>query len=193
MAEAQAQTAHTTSTGAPPPGEHGGAFPPFASETFASQLLWFAIAFGLLYYLMSRVALPRVGAIMEARENRIASDLAEAEQLRSESEAAGAAYEKSLNDARAKAKAIAQEMREALTAEADTKRKALEAELHERLAASDATIRARTAEAMTNVRGIAADTAAAIVERLTGRAPDRATVEAALDRTLARQEQANAS
>ena len=187
VAKAQAQVqvrppAHTAVPDVAP--EAHGAFPPFASETFASQLLWFAIAFGLLYYVMSRVALPRVAAIMESRSQRIAADLAEAERLRAESEAAGAAYEKSLNDARAKAKAIAQEMREALSAEAEARRKALEAELHERLAVAETTIGARTAEAMGSVRGIAADTATAIVERLTGQAPDRRAVEAALDRAL---------
>ena len=175
-------TPTNTSTGAP---EAKGAFPPFASESYASQLIWFAIAFGLLYYVMSRIALPRVAAVMETRSQRISSDLAEAERLRAESEAAGAAYEKSLNDARTKAKAIAQEMREGLTAEAETRRKTLEAEWHDRLAASEATIRTRTTEAMQNVRGIAADTAIVIVERLIGQAPDRRAVEAALDRTLA--------
>ena len=113
VAKAQAQARTAVPDVAP---EAHGAFPPFASETFASQLLWFAVAFGLLYYVMSRFALPRVAAIMESRSQRIAADLAEAERLRAESEAAGAAYEKSLGDARAKAKAIAQEMREALTA-----------------------------------------------------------------------------
>lgn len=173
----------TTATGATPPGAKA-AFPPFASETYASQLLWFAIAFGLLYYVMSRIALPRVAAVMENRSQRISSDLAEAEALRVQSEAAGAAYEKSLNDARAKAKAIAQEMREGLTAESDARRKAIEAELHERIKASEETISARTAEAMASVRGIAADTASVIVERLTGQAPERRAIEAALDRTL---------
>ena len=175
-------TPTTTSTGATP--EAKGAFPPFATETYASQLLWFAIAFGALYYVMSRVALPRVAAVMENRSQRIAADLAEAERLRAESEAAGAAYEKSLNEARAKAKAIAQEMRGALTAEAEAKRKALELELHERLEVAEKTISAKTQEAMASVRSIAADTAMAIVERLTGQAPDRRALEAALDRTL---------
>jgi F-type H+-transporting ATPase subunit b len=173
-------------TGATPPAGGGATFPPFASETFASQLLWFAITFGLLYWLMSKVALPRVAEILENRTNRIADDLAEAERLRAESEAAGAAYEKSLAEARAKAKAIAQETREALAAEAEAKRKVLELELHERLAVAEKTISARTAEAMASVRGIAADTATAIVERLTGKAPERAAVEAALDRVSAR-------
>jgi F-type H+-transporting ATPase subunit b len=180
-----AQPTHAT-TGAAPAAHAKGAFPPFASETFASQLLWFAIAFGLLYWLMAKVALPRIGAILEDRTNRIADDLAEAERLRAESEAAGAAYEKSLAEARAKSKAIAQETRDALAAESDVKRKALEAELNRKIAGSEATISARTAEVVASVRGIAAEAAMAIVARLTGEAPERAAVEAALDRSMAR-------
>jgi F-type H+-transporting ATPase subunit b len=177
-----AQPVHTSTAGTPP-GEHGAAFPPFQSETFASQLLWLAITFGLLYVLMSRVALPRVAKVLDERSVRLAEDLEEAQRLRAESETAAAAYEKSLADARASAKAIAQEKRNALSAETDAKRKALEAELAEKLAASEAAIRSTTAQAMSNVHDIAVETATAIVERLTGRTPDRATVEAALDRT----------
>lgn len=163
---------------------HQPGFPPFQANTFAGQLLWFAIAFGLLYYVMSKVALPKIGAVLEDRRARIARDLEEAQALRQRSEEAEAAYERSLTEARDRAKGIAQEMRDRLAQESDAKRRALETELAERLAASEATIRSRTADAMSNVRGIATDAAAAIVERLTGRAPDRAAVEAALDRTL---------
>ena len=159
-------------------------FPPFDASTFASQLLWFVIAFALLYYLMAKVALPRIATILHDRSVRLAGDLDEAQRLRTEAETAGAAYERSLGEARARAKAIAQEARDALAAENDAKRKALEAQLAERLAASESAISARTTEAMASVRGIAADAAMAIVERLTGQAPERAAVEAALDRTL---------
>lgn len=165
-------------------GHAGGTFPPFASETFASQLVWLALTFGLLYILMSRVALPRVAKVLHDRSVRIAADLQEAQAFKTQSEAAGAAYEKSLTEAGNKAKAIAQETRTTLAAEADVKRKALEATLATRIAESEATIRSRTAEAMGNVRGIAAEAAGAIVERLTGRAPDSAAIHAALDRTL---------
>ena len=172
----------TGSTQAAPEGAHGGGvFPPFQTETFASQLLWFAITFGLLYVLMSRVALPRVASVLEKRTSRLAHDLEEAQRLKTRSEQAAEAYEKSLAEARTKAKAIAQETRDKLNAAADVRRKALEADLHAKLEASEQTLRAQTMQAMSNVRGIAADTAVAIVERLTGRAPDRAKIEAALD------------
>ena len=183
---AQPQQPQHSLTGAEAPGAHGATFPPFQSDTFTSQLLWFALTFGLLYWLMSKVALPRIATTLHERSTRLAGDLNEAQKLRAEAEAAGEAYEQSLASARAKAKAIAQEARNASNAESDAQRKRLEAELAERIASAETTIRGRTDEAMASVRGIAADTATAIVERLIGQAPDRAIVENALDRTMTR-------
>lgn len=163
------------------PAEHGAAFPPFETHTFLSQLIWLALSFGLLYYLMAKVALPRIESILHERASRLSADLDEAQRMKAEADAAGAAYEKSLADAQAKAREIAQETRNALSAEAEIRRKALESELNDKLVASEATIRSRTAEAMANVRGIASETASAIVERLTGHAPDQASLDRALD------------
>src|SRR5258705_12389940 len=79
-----------------PASEHGRGFPPFDAQTFASQLFWFALAFIALYLLMSRVALPRVGSILEARRQRIESDLAGAQRLNGESDAVMSGNEKPL-------------------------------------------------------------------------------------------------
>lgn len=183
MAAPQAQ--HSLA-GAEAPGGHGAAFPPFQSETFASQLIWLALAFGLLYWLMAKVALPRIGAILHDRARRLASDLEEAHRSKAEADAASQAYETSLREARANAERIAQEARSQLAAESERRRKILEGDLNQKLAAAEATIAGRRAEAMGSVRGIAAETATAIVERLIGQAPDRAAIEGALDRTLTR-------
>jgi F-type H+-transporting ATPase subunit b len=180
MAQAQ-----TTQAGTEARGGADVAFPPFASETFGGQLLWLAITFGALYFLMSRFVVPQLGGIIEGRREAIARDLDEAAAMKTRAEDAGAAYEKSLGEARGRAQALAQETRSKLNAEADAKRKALEADLAQRLAQSEATIAARKTEAMSNVRGIALETATAIVERLTGRAPAPQVVEAALDETRA--------
>lgn len=173
-------------TGAEAPGGHGAAFPPFQSDTFVSQLLWLALSFGLLYYLMSRVALPRIGAILHDRSQRLARDLDEAHRLKSDAEAAGSAYEASLREARANAERIAQETRARLSAESAARRQQLEAELNQKLASAEAAIAGRRAEAMGNVRAIAADAAAAIIERLIGQRPERAVIEGALDRIQTR-------
>src|SRR6204780_5795833 len=83
------------------------AFPPFQTQTFPSQLVWLTISFVLLYVLMSKIALPRIGAIMAERSKLIGDDLAAAERLKEQSNAAHAAYEKSLADARSRAQSIA--------------------------------------------------------------------------------------
>jgi F-type H+-transporting ATPase subunit b len=168
------------------PDPHKGSFPPFAKETFASQLVWLAISFILLYVLMSKVAIPRIGGIFADRSKRIADDLGAAAKLKSDSEAALAAYEKSLNDARNRATTIAGEKRDALNAEAESTRKRLEGELNTKLAQAEETIGKTKTAAMSNVRGIAVDAASAIVERLTGAAPASPAVEAAVDTALKR-------
>ena len=142
--------------------------------------MWLAIAFVLLYVLMARLALPRVGAIIESRQKRIADDLAEAARLKSESDAAVAAYEKALADARTRAQAIANETRERQAAEAETRRKALESELNTKLAEAEKTIATTKQAAMGNVRAIAEDATRAIVERLIGSAPGEKAVAAAV-------------
>ena len=161
-----------------------GAFPPFAKETFASQLVWLAITFVALYLLISRIAVPRIGGIIDERQKRIDDDFAAAQRMKDESEAALAAYEKSLADARNRAQAIGAEVRDKLNAEADVSRKATEAKLNAQLADAEKQIAATKSSAMANVRGIAVDAAAAIVERLTGTAPSAPAVAAAVDDAL---------
>src|ERR1700722_3670026 len=99
-------TAHTEA-----PGE-GNSFPPFQTENYLSQLIWLAVTFVLLYALMSRIALPRIGSIIAARSKRIADDIAAAQAFKQRSDAAHAAYEKALADARTRAQSIASATRE---------------------------------------------------------------------------------
>jgi len=155
-------------------------FPPFESQQFPSQIFWLALTFILLYVLMSRIALPRIGSIFAARSKRINDDLAAANRFKEQSEAANAAYQKSLADARARAQAIAAETREQQAAQADATNKKLEAQLHEKLAAAEQSIAATRSAAMGNVGSIAAETAAAIVERLIGTTPAPGDVTAAV-------------
>jgi F-type H+-transporting ATPase subunit b len=163
--------------------EHGGGhglFPPFDPSHYPSQLLWLAIIFGLFYLFLKRVALPRVGSILDVRSQRISQDLDQAARLKAEADAAVAAYEQELAEARAKANAIGQAANNAAKAEAETKRKQVEAELEGKLAKAEARIAKIKSSALADVGTIAADTATAIVERLIGGKVDKATVAAAV-------------
>jgi len=163
-----------------PPSEHGGGFPPFNKETFASQLFWLVICFAALYVMASKLILPRMSTIIAARRDRIAGDLAEAGRMKDEADGAVAAYEKALADARSRAQAIATDTRDKLNATAETNRKDLEAKLHGRLAEAEKSIAATKSAAMANVAEVARDAAGAIVERLGGRMADPAAIAAAV-------------
>jgi F-type H+-transporting ATPase subunit b len=167
-----------------PSSEHGKGFPPFDPATFASQFVWLVLVFGALYLLMSRIALPRIGAIIDARRQSVEGDIAEAKGLKDSSDAAIAAYEKALADARGRAQALANETREKFAAEAEAARKELDTTLNTRLAEAEQAIATRRTAAMANVQDIAIETAAAIVERLTGNTPSKPDIAKAVAGTL---------
>jgi len=175
---AKGTTAHTEADA------HGRAFPPFEKDTFASQLVSLVVAFVALYLIVSRIALPRVGGLIDERQNKIEGDLAAAQKLKDESDDALKAYESELASARARAQAIGTETREKLNAASEAERKTLEDRLSAKLAEAEKTIAATREKAMGNVRGIAADAATAIVQRLSGVKPDRRSVNSAVDASL---------
>jgi len=177
--DAKGATAHTEAEGG-----HKAPFPPFQKDTFASQLVSLLIAFVALYLIVSRVALPRVGGLLDERQKAIEGDLTEAQKLKDASDAALKAYESELAAARSRAQAIGAETREKLNAAADAERKRLEERLAVKLAGAEKTIAATRETAMSNVRGIASEAAAAIVQRLAGLVPDGKSVESAVDASL---------
>lgn len=162
----------------------GGNFPPFDPANVAPQVFWLAIIFVVLYIAMSRLALPRIGGILETRQDRLTSDLVEAERLKDESDRSIASYQQSLTEARAKAQAIANATRDQINAEANANRKQIEGDLAARLADAEAQIAATKQQALGNVRGIALDAAGAIVAQILGNAPGQSEVETAVDTAL---------
>jgi F-type H+-transporting ATPase subunit b len=147
---------------------HADVFPPFDPATFPSQLLWLAISFAALYLLMSKLALPKVGSTIEKRQAIIDADLASADADRQKTDAAIAAYEKALAEAKSKAQSIASETRNAIQAEVSAKRAAAEADLAEKVTAAEARIAATKTAALAHVDEIAAETAQAVVSQFVG-------------------------
>jgi F-type H+-transporting ATPase subunit b len=174
-----AESAHTEAEGG-----QKAPFPPFQKDTFPSQLVSLLIAFVALYLIVSRIALPRVGKTIEDRQAAIEGDLAEAQKLRDASDGALKAYESDLAAARSRAQAISAETREKLNAAAEAERKTLEEKLAVKLAEAEKSIASTRAAAMGNVRGIAAEAASAIVQRLTGILPEGKSVDSAVDSSL---------
>jgi F-type H+-transporting ATPase subunit b len=177
---APADTATGTGTVAPAPAAEHEVFPPFDSSTFASQLLWLAITFVALYFLLARVAIPRIGGILSDRAGRIARDLETAESAKEQSEAALTAYEKALATARNNANAIAESARAGAKAAADAERSGIEAGLAKKLAAAEQSIAAIKTRALSEVGAIATEATQAIVKALIDADVPKADVDAAV-------------
>ncbi len=149
-------------------------------STFPNQIFWLVVTLVAIYLLLSRVALPRVGAVLAERQGTITNDIAAAEDLKRQATEAEEAYNKALADARAQAQAIAAEAREEIMAElADATAKA-DAEISAKASESAARIDEIRAGALEAVEAVAKDTAAEIVSALAPAAADADSIAAAV-------------
>lgn len=148
--------------------EKAGGLPQLNPADFAPQLAWLAVTFVLLYLVLSRVTLPRIGEVLEERRDRVQRDLDAAGRFKADTDAALAAYEKALGDARQKASSMAKEVRDRLAADTEGERTRIEGELNAKLAEAEARISATKSKALASVDEIAAETASAVVGKLLG-------------------------
>jgi len=159
--------------------------PQLELHDFAPQLIWLVISFITLYFIMARVALPRIATVLEERRDRIASDLDMAEQLKQKTDEAIAAYEQSLAEARNSAHAIAQETRDKLSGEVDAEKTQVEKQIADKTSKAEARIAEAKTKAMTHVNEVAADTAETIVTQLIGGKLTKKEVSQAVSKALA--------
>jgi F-type H+-transporting ATPase subunit b len=158
-----------------------GGLPQFDLAQWPGQMVWALLIFLVLFLLFRFVFVPRVAGTIEAREDRISGDYGDARRLRDEAEAQSAAAAAELEAARARAHKLAADARNAAKADAAARGADEDKKLAARLGEAEARISAARTEAMSHVRGIATDTAHAMVERLTGQAPNAAELETALE------------
>jgi F-type H+-transporting ATPase subunit b len=158
-----------------------GGMPQLDFSTFPSQIFWLLVSLGVLYYVITKVALPRIAGAIEDRHDAIEDDLDRAAEFKRRAGDAEKAYEAALAAAKAKAQAIA------AAARAD-----IQKDLEKAMAKADAEIAARSAEAekrLAEIRAAAADsvaavareTALALTDALAPGLADRTAVEAAVD------------
>lgn len=152
--------------------------------TYAPQLVWLVITFVLLYFLMSRMALPRIERILTTRENRIEGDLREAAEFGAKAEAAQKAFDKVQAETRAKAQKLAAEARERANAEQAARTAKLDAQLAEQSKKAEGEINAARTKAMSSLRDVAIDIAQAAAERVTGGSVSKDAAAKAVDAEL---------
>jgi F-type H+-transporting ATPase subunit b len=162
----------------------GAAFPPFDASTFVPTLFWLFVVFVVLYWLMSRIALPRISDTIEKRNAIITRDVDQATALQKKAEEAGVVYETALAKAKANALSIGQKAKDDAALDAATRRKQVEADMAIKIAAAEANIASTKEKAMTNVSSIASDAAVAIVNHLTGSSPSSDAISKAVTASL---------
>lgn len=140
--------------------------PQLDPSSFPSQLFWLAVSFTLLYVLMSRLVVPKLRQVLEGRESRISSDLAQAEELRIKASEVKQLYEKSLAAARAKAQQLVADTTATMQLQAAEKQKEMDATLARKVADAEAAIRSAKAEAMNKLTPAAVELTTLIVEKL---------------------------
>lgn len=176
-------------TGTEQPGDAHGAkpgLPQLDISTFASQIFWLLISFVILYTVISRVAAPKIGGVIQDRANRIRGDLETAAKAKRDSEAAIAGYEKALADARTRGLKTSDELRNKVQAEINAKNDAASKDLNSKIAVQEARIAEMRKAAMAKVGDVARETAADIVNKLTGEAANSNDIETAIGNALKR-------
>ncbi|CUH61720.1 F0F1 ATP synthase subunit B' [Thalassobacter stenotrophicus] len=155
----------------------GGAIgmPQLCPDWFTNQIFWLVIALLAIFFVLSKIALPRIAAVLAERSGTISNDLASAEDLKRKAVEAEEAYNKALADARAEAQSIAAQTRAEIKADLDDAIAKADAEIAAKAAEGEAKIAEIRAGAMESVSEVAKDVAAEIVTAL-GQTADAKTV-----------------
>jgi len=163
-------------------GDHAGGagMPQLDFSHFPNQIFWLLVTLVVIYLVLSRVALPRIGAVLAERAGTISNDLAAAEDLKRRAGEAEKAYDKALADARVEAGRIVAEAKAEIQKDLDAATAKADEQISARTAESEAAIADIRAGAVESVRVVAKDTAAEIVAAL-GFSADQGTVDAAVD------------
>jgi F-type H+-transporting ATPase subunit b len=147
-------------------------------STFGNQIFWLLIALVVIYFILSRIALPRIGAVLAERQGTITNDIAAAENLRAKAIEAEAAYNKALADARLEANRIVAEAKAEIQADLDRAIAKADAQIAAKAAEGEKAIAEIRATALENVTEVAKDTAKEIIAAMGGKADARSVTAA---------------
>ena len=142
--------------------------PQFNFDTFPSQIFWLLISFAALYFLLARTALPKIGAVLEARQRKIDDDLERATELELQAKEALVAYEAELDVAREQAQSAIRQATEEMAADAEQQQHKLAAKLTADVEAAEGRIAAARKDALTHIQQVANEAARAATARLIG-------------------------
>ena len=157
----------------------------FANPLTTSQVVWGAIIFAVLYVLLARIGLPKVGEVIEQRARHIASDLETAQKSKAQADAAAVHVAEATARARAEAQAAINAALDVAKQEAAGRIAALNERLETQLRDAETQIATARSAALRALREVATDTAATVIGRLIGAPPDQGRLDGAIGAALA--------
>ena len=160
----------------------GAAMPQLDPSTFSNQIFWLLVTLVVIYLVLSRIALPRIAAVLAERSGTITNDIAAAEELKQKASEAEAAYLQALADARAEAADIVAKTKADIQADLNAELAKADEKIAAKAAEGEAAIAEIRANAIASVSEIATETTAAIVSAMGGTADDKAIAAAVADR-----------
>jgi len=157
--------------------------PQLCADWMGNQVAWLVVSLIIIYFVMSRIALPRIGSVLAERSGTITNDIAAAEELKLKAVEAEAAYDKALVDARAQASQIVAEAKAEIQAELDAELAKADAKIAVKTAEGEAVIAEIRDSATKSVTTVAKDTTKALIESMGGKA-DAKTITAAVNAAM---------
>lgn len=159
--------------------------PQFNPDTMANQVTWLVLVFGAMFLVMWKLVLPRLGSVIEERADRIADDLARAEELKDEADKARIAYEAVMAEADAKARALVGQAVEEMRGKDAAERADLARRTDEKVRGAEQRIAAARGAARDEIRAVAIDIASAVAAKVGGEKADAGMLAKAVDARIA--------
>jgi F-type H+-transporting ATPase subunit b len=148
--------------------------------TFPNQIFWLVVSIVVLYFIISKVAIPRIGSVIDDRHNAVANDIEQAAEFKRKAEEAEAAYNAALTEARAQAMQIAGIAKAEIKADVDVAIAKADAEIAAKSAESAVRIDEIRASALKSIEEVAGLAANDIVAAIMPTASDEKALKAAV-------------
>ncbi len=160
--------------------EHAIGMPQLDFTTFPNQIFWLVVTLVAVFFILNRIAIPRIASVLADRHDTIQRDLEKAEELKHKAVEAEEAYNKALADARVAASEIVAEAKAEIQKQLDKAIAKADAEISAKAAEGEVKIKEIRDNATKAVQVVATDTASAIVDAVMPAASDAKAVKAAV-------------
>lgn len=155
-------------------------FPPLDQTTLVPQVFWLGVVFVLLYFLLQRLIIPRVGKVLKERHDTLQGDLKTASRLKEEVDAAVKAYDKTLSTARANANTLGRKILDGVAADIQKERSQAEKQMAQKLLEGEKNISEAKQKALTRIQEMALEISQPILQQLLGKSFSQEDIQRAI-------------